>query len=480
MTTSHLNKSSNVIHFVGIGGIGMSGIAEVMYNSGYLVQGSDLSENYNTTRLKALGIKILIGHNAENVTNADYVVISSAVKPDNTEVISAKEKGIPIIRRSEMLAELMRFKTAIAISGSHGKTTTTSLTAAMFEAAGLSPTVINGGIINNRSTNAYIGTGEYVVAEADESDATFIKIPATVGVITNIDPEHLDYYGNFENLIKAFKQFIVNLPFYGYAVACVDHPTVRSLISDITERKIITYGIDSEDAHVRAFNIRPHGLSSIYDVKINLPRSDGSITIENIILSTPGRHNVLNSLSAIAIAAEMDFGTGVIRNALKNFEGVKRRFTKVGNYNGATIIDDYAHHPAEVKATLSTARDVIKNSGSGKVIAIFQPHRYTRLHNLFNDFTECFHEADELYITDVYSAGEEKIAGADTLALVKAIASKYPKFKVSTLKDKQHAEEIIRNNAEQNDLIVMMGAGTITYMALEVVTNLNQKDIAVA
>jgi len=451
----------------------MSGIAEVMHNIGYIIRGSDLSENGNTKRLQNLGIDISIGHKSENVIGAEYVVISTAVKDNNPEVVEAKKRGIPIIRRSEMLAELLRFKTSICISGSHGKTTTTSLTACMFEAAGLEPTVINGGIINNKSTNAYLGAGEYVVAEADESDGTFIKIPSTVAVITNIDPEHLNYYGTFENLVSAFRQFIVNLPFYGFAVACIDHNTVRELVSTITERKILTYGIASEDANIRGYNIRPSAFSSTYDVDINLPHSDGILTIKNILLSTPGVHNVLNSLSAIAIAAQMDFGAGVIRKALKSFQGVKRRFTRVGQYNGAYIVDDYAHHPEEVKATLNTARSVIKSNGKGKIIAVFQPHRYTRLHDLFEQFTHCFKEADVLYIADVYAAGEDKIEGYCHTSLVKAIAKAHPEFKAHVLQGPDELEKIAKDNAKDGDIMLMMGAGNITYWAADLAQRLN-------
>ena len=371
-----------------------------------------------------------------------------------------------------MLAELLRFKTSICISGSHGKTTTTSMTACIFEAAGLEPTVINGGIINNKSTNAYLGSGEYVVAEADESDGTFIKIPSTVAVITNIDPEHLNYYGTFENLISAFRQFIVNIPFYGFAVACVDHKTVRELISTITERKIITYGIESEDAHIRAYNIRPSAFSSTYDVEINLPHTDGSMIIENITLSTPGVHNVLNSLSSIAIAVQMDFGAQVIRKALKNFEGVKRRFTRVGQYNGAHIVDDYAHHPEEVKATLNTARSVVKSNGKGKIVAIFQPHRYTRLHDLFEQFTHCFNEADVLYIADVYAAGEDKIEGYCHTSLVEATKKAHPEFDVNVLSSPDQLEQIVKDSAKDGDIILMMGAGSITYWAADLAKKL--------
>jgi UDP-N-acetylmuramate--alanine ligase len=472
MIFSNFNKSSNIIHFVGIGGIGMSGIAEVMHNMGYKIKGSDIGDNYNIKRLKNLGIEITIKHSPDNIVDADYVVISSAIKSDNPEVIEAKKRHIPVLKRSEMLAELLRFKTAIAISGSHGKTTTTSLTASIFEAANLSPTVINGGIINNKSTNAYLGSGQYVVAEADESDGTFIRIPSTVAVITNIDPEHLDYYGTFENLINAFKQFITNLPFYGLAVACIDHSTVRNLISDITERKIITYGIKSDDAHVRAYNIRTHNLSSIYDLKIHLPGSDGALIIENVMLSTPGEHNVLNSLAAVAIAFHMDLGTQVIRNAFKNFEGVKRRFTNLGEWNGVSIIDDYAHHPEEVKATLNTAKSIILNRGKGKIIAFYQPHRYTRLKNLFEEFTLCFDNSDELYIADVYAAGEEIVENCSNKTLVEAIKSINSKIKVQTLNNHTDIENIIKNTATHGDIVLMMGAGTITSWAAEVAEKL--------
>ena len=472
MILARLHNMSSIIHFVGIGGIGMSGIAEVMHNIGYVIRGSDLSDTSNTQRLQNLGIKISIGHKAENVWDAEYVVISTAVRDDNPEVVEAKKRNIPIIRRSEMLAELLRFKTAVCISGSHGKTTTTSMTACIFEAAGLGPTVINGGIINNKSTNAYLGSGEYVVAEADESDGTFIKIPSTVAVITNIDPEHLNYYGTFDNLISAFRQFIVNIPFYGFAVACVDHKTVRELISTIKERKIITYGIESEDAHVRAYNIRPSAFSSTYNVEINLPHVGGSMIIEDITLSTPGVHNVLNSLSSIAIAAQMDFGAKVIRKALKGFEGVKRRFTRVGQYNGANIIDDYAHHPEEVKATLNTARSVLQSTGKGKIIAIFQPHRYTRLHDLFDEFIHCFREADVLYIADVYNAGENKIEGYCHTSLVQATKKAHPKSNVNVLNDPNELEQIVKTHAKDGDIILMMGAGSITYWAADLAKKL--------
>lgn len=462
MKNFKMQQKLGIVHFIGIGGIGMSGIAEIMHSMGYIVQGSDLASNNNTERLVNLGIKIFIGHKAENIQNASYIVISSAVKPENPEVVEAIKKHIPVIKRAEMLAELMRFKTSIAISGSHGKTTTTSMVACMLEAAGLAPTVINGGIINNKSTNAYLGDGDFLVAEADESDATFIKIPSTIGVITNIDPEHMDYYHTFDNLLNAFKSFITNLPFYGFAVACIDHPTVRELISDITVRKIITYAIDSEDANIRAFNIRTNVSSSIYDVKIQLPNTSHYFVIENITLPTPGRHNILNSLAAIAIAAEMEFDLEVIKNGFQNFNGVKRRFTKVGEYNGVTIIDDYAHHPAEITATLNTARDALQGS-QGKLIAIFQPHRYSRLENLFNDFASCFNRADIIYVMDVYSAGEKEIPNINSRELVKKIKQSHTS--AHYLEDAEKLPELLLSQMQNGDLVLMMGAGSITYTA---------------
>ncbi len=457
------NNLSEIIHFVGIGGIGMSGIAEIMNNLGYHVQGSDISENHSTERLKHHGIKVFLGHNAENIDDASYLVVSSAINVDNIEVKTALEKKIPVIRRAEMLAELMRFKNSVAISGSHGKTTTTSLVACMFESAGLEPTVINGGIINNRSTNAYVGTGNYLIAEADESDATFIHIPASIAVITNIDPEHMDYYQDFTTLISAFRSFIINLPFYGFAVVCIDHPVVRKLVSDVHERKIITYGIDSEDANITAFNISSNVNSSNFDVKINLPNMKCTATIEKITIPTPGRHNVLNSLAAIAIGAELDFGIQTLKNGFKKFAGVKRRFTKVGEYNGALIIDDYAHHPVEIQATLSTANIIAEKQG-GRVIAIFQPHRYSRLKSLFNDFIHCFDDADLIYITDIYSAGEVEIEGISSNSLVKNI-KKYTNKNVDYISSLEQIPTIIKDIIQAKDLIIMMGAGNITLWA---------------
>lgn len=460
------NGTLGTIHFVGIGGIGMSGIAEILRNLGYVVQGSDIAENYNTKRLENNGIKIFTGHHADNITNVSYVVVSTAINTDNPEIKEALRRKIPIIRRAEMLAELMRLKCSIAISGSHGKTTTTSLVACLFEAAGLEPTVINGGIINNKSTNAYVGSGQYLIAEADESDATFIRIPSTIAVITNIDPEHLDFYNDFDTLIMAFKSFITNLPFYGFAVACIDHPVVRTLVNEITERRIIYYGIESDDSHVQAFNLHFDVNSSTFDVRINLPNEAGATTIERVTLPTPGRHNVLNALAAIAIAVELDFGIKIIKNGFNNFKGIKRRFTKVSEYNGATIIDDYAHHPEEVKATLATAKN-IANKQHGRVIAIFQPHRYSRVKYLFEDFMVCFYDANQLYITDIYGAGEQPIEDITGEKLVSKIKETDSHNAVSFVPSHEEVVKVIIKNALPNDIIVMMGAGSISTWANE-------------
>lgn len=450
------------IHFVGIGGIGMSGIAEIMHNQGYKVQGSDLAANANTARLAGCGIRIFTEHAASNIDGASYVVISSAVKEDNPEVVEARRRNVPVIKRAEMLAELMRLKSSVAISGSHGKTTTTSLVACLFEAAGLEPTVINGGIINTRSTNAYLGSGDYLIAEADESDATFIKIPSTIGVITNIDPEHMDYYKDFDTLLAAFKSFIANLPFYGFGVLCVDHPVVRQIAREIDGRKIITYGIDSEDAHIRAVNICCDVDSSNFDVHINMPGSSGATIVENVFIPTPGRHNVLNCLAAIGVGVELDFGIRVIKEGFRKFKGVKRRFSKVGEYNGAEIIDDYAHHPVEIDATLATAR-AIADKRHSRVISVFQPHRYSRLASLFDEFSRCFAVSDELYIVDVYAAGEKPRAGIDAASLAEAINATGQEVSYIGALDKVPA--IIKDRAQQGDLIMMMGAGSISVSA---------------
>jgi UDP-N-acetylmuramate--alanine ligase len=408
------------LHFVGIGGIGMSGIAEVLCNLGYSVQGSDIADGYTLDRLRKHDVKIMIGaHKAENVKGAAAVVISSAVKADNPEVVEARAQRIPVVRRAEMLAELMRLKATISVAGTHGKTTTTSLISTLFIAADKKPTVINGGIINAYGTNAFLGEGEWMVVEADESDGTFIRIPSTVAVVTNIDPEHLDHYGSFENLKAAFHQFITQLPFYGFAVMCIDHPEVQALMAKIIDRRVISYGT-SPQADVRAVNIRQVPNGQQFDVELADRTSGEAHTLKDVVLPMYGLHNLRNSLAAIAVARDCGIEDAVILRGLREFGGVKRRFTKTGEANGVTIIDDYGHHPVEIAATLSSARQAVEATG-GRVIAVVQPHRYTRLSSLFNDFCTCVDNADTVLVTDVYTAGEEPIAGASRDALVEGM-----------------------------------------------------------
>ncbi|MEQ9199336.1 MAG: UDP-N-acetylmuramate--L-alanine ligase, partial [Rhodospirillales bacterium] len=376
-----LPLSIGAIHFVGIGGIGMSGIAEVLNQLGYQVKGSDISDNANVQRLRGLGIEVHVGHRAENVGDASVVVVSTAVKADNPEVVAARAALIPVVRRAEMLGELMRLKWAIAVGGTHGKTTTTSLVAAMLDAAELDPTVINGGIINAYGTNARVGEGEWMVAEADESDGSFLKLPATIAVVTNIDPEHLDHYGDFDTLKRAFDSFVANIPFYGFAALCVDHPEVQAMIPRVSDRKIITYGLTPQ-ADVRALNIDIGPGGAKFDVTVSDRAATPPRQMTDLRLPMYGRHNVQNSLAAIAIACEMGLSEEVIRKALAGFKGVKRRFTRTGEWNGVTVIDDYGHHPVEISAVLKAARE----ASAGNVIAVVQPHRYTRLRDLFEDF----------------------------------------------------------------------------------------------
>ncbi len=468
------SRTSSRFHIVGIGGIGMSGIAEILMNLGYYVQGSDIVINENTVRLQSLGMKVYHGHDPINITNANYIIISTIIKEDNPEYQEALLRQIPIIRRSEMLAEIMRMKTCISISGSHGKTSTTSIVASVFEAAGLAPTVINGGIINHKSTNAYVGEGKYLIVEADEADATFIKIPSSIAVITNIDPEHMDFYQDFETLYTAFKNFIKNLPFYGFGVLCADHPVTKKLASEIIERKVITYGIKSEDVNVRAINIRMGIDGSKFDVDVNFPHSGIYYSIKDLYLSIPGEHNILNCLSAIGIAVELDFGVRAVKEGLMQFKGVRRRFTRTGQYKNNIFIDDYAHHPAEIKATLATAQIVQKERG-GKIIAIFQPHKYSRLSILFKDFVECFRDSDYLYIAPVYSAGEHPIEDYNHIKLQKAIIGKYSQKCVETFEHPEELPAIIKNIVSSNDMVLFMGAGNITKWANEVPNILNKE-----
>ena len=458
---STLPLDIGTLHFVGIGGIGMSGIAEVMHNLGYSVQGSDLSESANVRRLRALGIHVAIGHTEDALGDAAVVVISSAVKADNVEVAAARARMLPVVRRAEMLAELMRLKWSIAVGGTHGKTTTTSMIAALFDAAGLDPTVINGGIINAYGTNARLGASEWMVVEADESDGIFIRLPATIAVVTNIDPEHLEFYGDFDALRAAFQSFVENIPFYGFAALCIDHPEVQAMIGRVRDRRIVSYGT-SPQADVRATDMQavPDGMR--FDVAVNRRGDDGTRTLQNLVLRMPGAHNVQNALAMIAIATEMGIGEDVIRTALSNFEGVRRRFTRVGTAAGVSVVDDYAHHPVEIAAVLNAARDVAE----GRVIAVVQPHRYTRLRDLFEEFCSCFNDADAVVVADVFAAGEAPIPGFDRDSLADGLRARGHRAVVA-LEDEAMLAETIAGMATGGDLVICLGAGSISQWANE-------------
>jgi UDP-N-acetylmuramate--alanine ligase len=447
------------IHFVGIGGIGMSGIAEVLNSLGYRVQGSDQADSANVKRLAALGIKTMVGHRAENIGDAVVVVISSAVKPDNPEVVAARARLTPVIRRAEMLGELMRLKWAIAVGGTHGKTTTTSMVAHLLETAGWDPTVIVGGISNVSGSNARLGKGDWMVVEADESDGSFLKLPATIAAVTNIDPEHLDHYGNFDKLREAFASFVGNIPFYGFGVLCTDHPEVQAMIPKVADRRLVTYGT-SLQADVRAVNIRFGTDGARYDIEFKMRGSKAKKRYIDIALPLLGEHNVLNSLVPAAIAQELDIDEGVLRRALGGFKGVKRRFTKTGEANGITVIDDYGHHPVEIAAVLKAARQACK----GKVIAVMQPHRYTRLRDLFEEFCSCFNQADKVVIADVYSAGEAPIPGIDRAHFVEAIRARGHR-NVKSLDKPEDLPVMIADIAEAGDYVICVGAGSITNWA---------------
>ncbi len=456
------------LHFIGVGGIGMSGIAEVLNTMGYKVQGSDMAENANVQRLRDSGIQVSVGHNADNLQAEDgslpsVVVISSAIKNDNVELQAARDLKIPVVRRAEMLAELMRLKWSISIAGTHGKTTTTSMVGAMLEHGGFDPTVINGGIVNAYGTNTRIGQSDWMVVEADESDGTFTRLPSAVAVVTNMDPEHLDHYGNVENIRFAFRHFIENLPFYGFAVMCLDHPEVQSLIAAITDRKIITYGSNPQ-ADVRASNVRVKNGGSLFDVHVVGWLNNGEETIfRDVYLPMLGHHNVENSLAAISIALELGMPQPVIKKALENFTGVKRRFTRTGMVKGITIIDDYGHHPVEIVAVLKAGRMAVEETG-GRVIAVMQPHRYSRLASLFEEFCTCFNEADIVFVADVYPAGEELIESATGDALAEGIGN-HGHRNVSKLESPDALARNIAEIAQPGDYVICLGAGDITKWA---------------
>ena len=448
------------IHFIGIGGIGMSGIAEVMHNLGYTVQGSDIAASANVKRLEGLGIRVAIGHTAENVAQADVVVISSAVKADNPEVVAARSRLVPVVRRAEMLGELMRLKWSIAVGGTHGKTTTTSLISSILDHAEFDPTVINGGIINAYGTNARLGAGEWMVVEADESDGTFVKLPATIAVVTNIDPEHLDFYGDFEKVKVAFKAFVENIPFYGFAALCIDHPEVQAMIGQVTDRRIVTYGM-SPQAEVRGENVRQGPGGAQFDVFLSA-RSGDQEKLEGVRLPMFGEHNVQNALAGIAVATEMGIPAAMVVEGLAGFTGVKRRFTKTGEVGGVTVIDDYGHHPVEIVAVLRAARAATR----GRVIAVVQPHRYTRLMDLFEDFCTSFNDADTVIVTDVHAAGEAPIEGVNKDALVDGLRARGHRS-VEALPGPKALPEMIAERALPGDIVVCLGAGTITNWANE-------------
>lgn len=458
-------KNIGKIHFVGIGGIGMSGIAEVLNALGYEVQGSDIAESANVERLRKAGIKIFIGQNAKNIEDAAIVVISSAIKNDNSELRAAREQRKTVVRRAEMLAEIMRMKWSVAIAGTHGKTTTTMMVGTMLEEAGYDPTVINGGIVNSYGTNTRIGMSDWIVAEADESDGTFTKLPATVAVVTNIDPEHLDNYGSYDNVKAAFRRFIDNLPFYGFAVLCSDHPAVQAMIPALADRRIITYGFNPQ-ADVQVTNVRSSAEGNIFDVTFAGWMTDGKEEkLRDIFLPMLGEHNVLNSLASLTIAHEMGVPAAIMKTALKNFSGVKRRFTKTGESNGITVIDDYAHHPVEIKAVLKAARQAVEEENK-KVIAVMQPHRYTRLRDLFDDFSSCFNDADAVMIADVYEAGEQPIEGVDKEHLAAAVKERGHKH-VQALPSVDALAGMVADIAEEGDYVICLGAGSISKWAYD-------------
>ncbi len=447
------------IHFIGIGGIGMSGIAEVMSTLGYTVQGSDLSDNYNVARLRKAGIKVAIGHVAQNLGEAKVVVVSSAVKEDNPELAEARLRFLPVVRRAEMLAELMRFKSCVAVGGTHGKTTTTSIVAALFEAGGLDPTVINGGIINAYGTNARLGKDEWMVVESDESDGTFVKLPADIVIVTNIDPEHLDHYGTFEKAKEAFLSFVENIPFYGFAVMCIDHPVVQQLIGQVRDRRVITYG-RSPQADVQLNEVVYTDGMTRFSVRVTERVTGVSRDIPDLALKMPGDHNALNSTAAVAVALELGIDDAKIRSGLSSFEGVKRRFTRTGEHNGVAVFDDYGHHPVEISAVLQAARNVTKS----RVVAVMQPHRYTRLSSLFNEFCSCFNNADSVILAPVYAAGETPIEGASHTALADGLHARGHRS-VMTINSPEELAPMVKTLISPGDIVVCLGAGTITQWA---------------
>jgi len=454
-----MSQDIGPVHFIGIGGIGMSGIAEVLHMLGYTVQGSDVSDSANVKRLRAKGIDVHVGHDAENLGQARVVVVSSAIRRDNPELIAARAKMLPVVRRAEMLGELMRFKQAIAVGGTHGKTTTTSMISALLDAGGLDPTVINGGIINAYGTNARMGQGDWMVVEADESDGTFVKLPADVAVVTNIDPEHLDHYGDFDGVRAAFLHFVSNVPFYGFAVMCLDHPEVQAMVGRIEDRQVITYG-QNRQADVRFYDLTTDGPTSIFSVELRDRPTEASETIENLKLPMPGLHNVSNAVAAIAVAWKLGLDAAAIRKGLASFGGVKRRFTHTGTAGGLDVFDDYAHHPVEIRAVLAAARAVAQ----GEVIAVVQPHRFTRLESLFDEFSTCFNDADHVICAPVYAAGEAPREGIDHVALANGIRASGHR-QVHVIDGEAELAGCVAAIGKPGDYVMCLGAGSISQWA---------------
>jgi UDP-N-acetylmuramate--alanine ligase len=453
-----LPLSIGTIHFVGIGGIGMSGIAEVLHTLGYTVQGSDIAENANVRRLRAQGMKVAVGHDAANLGDAQVVVVSTAVRADNPEVVSARQHLIPVVRRAEMLAELMRLRWAIAVGGTHGKTTTTSLIAAVLEAARMDPTVINGGIIEAYGSNTRMGAGDWMVVEADESDGSFLRLPATIAVVTNMDPEHLDHWGSAEAMTAGYDQFVGNIPFYGFAVLCIDHPAVQAMIPRV-DRRVVTYGF-SPQADIRADRMVANTLGATFEVEVTDRFRNRARRMGPYRLPMLGQHNVSNALAAVAVAVEMEIDDQTLRTAFLNFKGVKRRFTRTGDAGGITVIDDYGHHPVEIAAVLKAARQ----AGARDVVAIVQPHRYSRLASLFTEFCTCMNDAGTVIVADVYAAGEAPIPGFDRDSLVDGLRASGHRSVVA-LASPAHLAEMVHAIAKPGDFVVCLGAGTITNWA---------------
>jgi len=446
------------IHFIGIGGIGMSGIAEVMHNLGYKVQGSDVADSYVVQGLRDRGIKVMIGHSADNLGDAAVVVTSTAIRRANPEVEAALERRVPVVRRAEMLAELMRLKSTVAIAGTHGKTTTTSMVASLLDAGGFDPTVINGGIINSYGSNARLGKSDWMVVEADESDGSFLRLDGTIAVVTNIDPEHLDHYGGFDAVKDAFVEFVENVPFYGAAILCLDHPEVQAILPRVADRRVTTYGFSGQ-ADVRGENVTPVPGGNRFDVQLRDRKGDER-RIEGLVLPMPGRHNVQNALAAVAVAVEMGVDDEAIRNGFARFGGVKRRFTKVGEVDGVHIIDDYGHHPVEIRAVLAAARE----GAQGRVIAVVQPHRYSRLGGLMEEFAQAFNDADQVLVAPVYAAGEAPIEGVDAGALVDGLKRRGHRM-VGEVDGPEQLATVLADVARPDDMVVCLGAGDITKWA---------------